>query len=84
MVARFEVDSAWLLQAVMHERAFKTTNTYPFLCMVFELCSSARVPVWNNDVIKTLPGIVDIGLIRDEAYELSPHRGPCQEVKSLG
>ena len=37
MIARFEVDFAWLLQAVMHERAFKVTTTYPFPCMIFSL-----------------------------------------------
>ena len=31
MIARFEVDFAWLLQAIMHERALKVTTTYPFL-----------------------------------------------------
>ena len=35
MISGFEVDFAWLLQAVMHERAFKVTTTYPFLCMIF-------------------------------------------------
>ena len=37
MIAEFEVDFAWLLQAVMHERAFKVTTTYPFTCMIFAL-----------------------------------------------
>ena len=37
MIAGFEVDFAWLLQEVMHERAFKVTNTYPFPCMMFSL-----------------------------------------------
>ena len=36
MIRGFEVDFAWLLQAVMHERAFKVTTTYPFL--VHDLC----------------------------------------------
>ena len=36
MIAGFEVDFAWLLQAVMHERAFKVTTTYPF--PVHDLC----------------------------------------------
>ena len=31
MIVGFEVDFAWLLQAVMHERSFKVTTTYPFL-----------------------------------------------------
>ena len=30
MIVGFEVDFAWLLQEVMHERAFKVTPTYPF------------------------------------------------------
>ena len=37
MIAGFEVDFAWLLQAVMHERAFKVTTTYQFQCVVFVL-----------------------------------------------
>ena len=45
MIAGFEVDFAWLLQAVMNERAFKVTNTYPLPCMIFSLCRSARVPI---------------------------------------
>ena len=75
MTAGFEVEFTWLLQVVMHERAFKSTTTYPFPCMVFALCRSAGVHVWRIDVIKTPPGQVDIGLIRDEANELSPNRG---------
>ena len=37
MIAGFEVDFAWLLQTVMHERDFKVTTTYPFSCMIFSL-----------------------------------------------
>ena len=43
MIAGFEVDFAWLLQEVMHEREFKVTTTYPFPCMIFALCRSAGV-----------------------------------------
>ena len=35
MIAVFEVDFAWLQQAVMHERALKVTTTYLFPCMIF-------------------------------------------------
>ena len=35
MIAGFEVDIAWLLQAVIHERDFKVTTTYPFPCLIF-------------------------------------------------
>ena len=38
MIAGYEVDFAWLLQAVMHERDFKVTTTYPFPYMIFSLC----------------------------------------------
>ena len=49
MMAGFEVVFAWLLQEVMHERAFKFTTTYPFPCMIFSLCRSAGVPIWHVD-----------------------------------
>ena len=53
MIAEFEVDFVWLLQAVMHERDFKVTTTYPFPCMIFSLCRSADVPIWHVDQLKT-------------------------------
>lgn len=45
---------------------------------------SARVPIWHSDVLKTPTGTVDVGLIRDEANEADPHRGPRVEVTPLG
>ncbi|TMX01568.1 hypothetical protein EJD97_024277 [Solanum chilense] len=84
MIDGFEVDFAWLLQAVMHERAFKFTTTYPFPCMIFSLCRSAGMPIWHIDQLKSPPGTVDIGLIKDEANELAPHRGPRPELPPLG
>lgn len=84
MIAGFEVDFAWILQAVMHERDFMVTTTYKFSCMVFYLCRFTGVPIWNIDQIKTPPGTVDIGLIRDNANKLDPYRRPCPEVPSLG
>ena len=80
----FEVDFVWLLQAVMHERAFKVTTTYPFPCMIFSLCRSAGVPIWHVDQLKTPLGTIDISLIRDEANELAPRRGPHPELPPLG
>ena len=79
MIAGFEVDFAWLLQAVMHERDFKVTTTYPFLCMIFSLYRSAGVPIWRIDQLKTPQGTIDIGLIRDNANELrSRQRAPSR------
>ena len=37
MIAGFEDDFSWLIQVVMHERAFKVTTIYPFPCMIFSL-----------------------------------------------
>ena len=84
MIAGYEVDFAWLLQAVMHEWVFKVTTTYPFPCMIFSLCRSTGVPIWHVDQLKTLLGTVDIGLIRDEANEFAPRRGPHLELPPLG
>ena len=83
MIAVFEVDFAWLLQAVMHEMAFKVTTTYPFMCIIIALCRSAGVPIWHVDQLKTPQGTVDIGLIRDEANELTPRRRPHPELPPL-
>ena len=83
MIVGFEVDFVWLLQAVMHERAFKVTTTYPFPCMIFSLCRSAGVPRCHVDQLKTLLGNVDIGLTRDEANQLAPRRGPRPELHPL-
>ena len=84
MIAGFEVYFAWLLQAVMHERSFKVTNTYPFPCMIFSLCRSAGVPIWYIDQLKTPLGTVYVGLIRDETNEFAPRRGPRPELPPLG
>ena len=56
ITAGFEVDFAWLIHAVIHERTFKVTNTYPFLWMIFSLCRSAGVPIWHIDQLRTLLG----------------------------
>ena len=84
MIAGPEVDFAWLLQAVMNERDFKVTATYPFPCMIFSLCRSAGVTMWHIDQLKTPLGTVDFCLIREEASELSPCRGPRKKLPPLG
>ena len=67
----------------MHEMAFNVTSTYPFPCMIFSLCRSAGVPIWHVDQLKTPQGTIDVGLIRDEANELAPRRGPRPEFPPL-
>ena len=41
------------------------------------------MPIWHFDQLKTPLGTVDIGLIRDEANELAPRRGPRPELPPL-
>ena len=42
------------------------------------------MPIWHVDQLKTPLCTVDISLIRDEANELGPHRGPRPELPPLG
>ena len=51
--------------------------------MMFALYRSAGVPIWHVDQLKTPHDTVDVGLIRDEANELAPHRGPCPQLPPL-
>ena len=83
IIAGFEVDFAWLLQTVMHERDFKVTTTNPFPCMIFSICRSAGVPIWHIDQLKNPQGNVYISLITDEDNELAPRRGSRSEVPPL-
>ena len=55
----------------------------PFPCMIFALCRPAGVPIWHIDQLKTPQGTVDVGLIKDEANELAPRRGPRPELPPL-
>ena len=41
------------------------------------------MPIWHVDHLKTLQGTADVGLIRDEANELAPHRGSGPELPPL-
>ena len=75
MVVGFEGDFSRLLLAVIHERAFKASITYPFPCMIFELYRSSGVPIWHIHVLKTPTETVDIGFIQNEANKVAPNRG---------
>lgn len=84
LVARLEINFVRLLISVIHERAFKTTTAYSLACMIFQLCRNAGVPIYHCDVLRTPPGIVDIGLIRDEANVVAPWRKPKVNLQWLG
>ena len=66
LVAGLEIDFVKLLILVIHERTFKSSTTYPFVCLIFHLFRDARVPVWHYDTLQTQGWTVDIGLIRDK------------------
>ena len=51
--------------------------------MIFALCRSAGEPIWHIDQLRTPPGTINVGLIRDEANELAPRRGPRPELPPL-
>ena len=42
------------------------------------------MPIWHIDILRTSTGTFDIGLIKDEANEAAPHRGPRVKVHPLG
>ena len=76
LVAGLEIDFARMMLAAIHERAFKTSTTYPFACLIFYLCRNARVPILYCDILHTPVGTVDIGLIRKEANVVAQRIGP--------
>ena len=49
--------------------------------MIFEFYRDVGVPIRNINVLHTSTGIVNIGLIRDEANEKAPNRGPRVDVQ---
>ena len=52
---------------------------------VYDFCplQDRGVPIWHIDQLKTPQGTVDVGLIRDEANELAPHREPRPDIPPL-
>ena len=68
---------------VIHERAFKTSTTYPYACFIFQICREAGVPIWNYNRLHSPMRTVDIGLIKDEANVAAPQRGPRVKMPLL-
>ena len=83
LVAGVEIDFARMLLAEIHKRAFRTSTTYPFPCLIFHLCRDSGVPIWHCDKLVHPTGALDIGLIRDEANVAAPRREPQIEVPPL-
>lgn len=51
LVAGLEIDVGKVLITLIHERDFKTSTTYRFTCIIFELCRKVRVPIWHCDTL---------------------------------
>uniref|UniRef100_M1DUV3 Integrase core domain containing protein n=1 Tax=Solanum tuberosum TaxID=4113 RepID=M1DUV3_SOLTU len=84
VVAEVEIDFTRMLLAEIYERAFKTSTTYPFRCLIFQLCRDSGLPIWHCDRLIYPTGTLDIGLIRDEANVAAPRSEPQIEVPPLG
>ena len=76
LVAELEIYIVKLLISIIHERAFKSSTTYPFTCMIFLLYNDDGVPLWHCDILCTPTGIVDIYLIKDKDNVAAPRQGP--------
>ena len=83
LVAGLEIVFVRLLISVIHERDFKASTTYPFVYMIFQLCTDVGVPLWHCDVLLTPIGFMDISLIRDEVNVAAPRRGPRVDLQPL-
>jgi len=79
-----EIDVTHILISEIHERALKDTTTLPFLCLIFQLCREASVPVWHCDRLLDATKTLDIGLIWDDANLPAPLREIHVEVPHLG
>lgn len=84
LVAGLKIDFARMMLAEIHERAFKTSTTYPFPCLIFQMCRDAGVKIWHYDTIFKHTWTMDIGLIKDEANLGAPRRGSWIKVPLLG
>ncbi|WMV46604.1 hypothetical protein MTR67_039989 [Solanum verrucosum] len=84
LVGGLEVDSARILIVEIYERSFKRALTLSFLCLIFHLCSAARVPIWHCDNLIEATKMVDIGLIQDDINLAAPQREPQVDLPPLG
>uniref|UniRef100_M1DY69 Integrase core domain containing protein n=1 Tax=Solanum tuberosum TaxID=4113 RepID=M1DY69_SOLTU len=84
LVAGLEIDFSHMLLTEIHDRAFKTSTTYPFPYLIFQLCKDFGVPIWHYDILTHSTGSLDIGLIRDGVDVVEPRREPQVEVPPLG
>ncbi|KAG5585933.1 hypothetical protein H5410_046367 [Solanum commersonii] len=87
LVAGVEIDFARMLLAEIHERAFRTSTTYPFPCLIFQLCRDSGVPIWHSDRLVHPIGALDIVSIGPNSSRSTPQLGvvvvPLARVQKL-
>uniref|UniRef100_M1DMJ3 Integrase core domain containing protein n=1 Tax=Solanum tuberosum TaxID=4113 RepID=M1DMJ3_SOLTU len=83
LVAGLEIDFVRMLLAEIHERAFKTSTTYPFPCLIFQLCRDSGILIWHSDRLIHATGTLDIGLIRDGDNVAAPRKEPQPWMQKL-
>ncbi|KAG5631000.1 hypothetical protein H5410_002717 [Solanum commersonii] len=84
LVAGVEIDFARMLLADIHERALKTSTTYPFPCLIFQLYRDSGVPIYHSDRLIHPTWTLIIGLIRDEKNAAVPPKKLQVEIPPLG
>lgn len=84
LVVRLEIYFAHLMLAGIHEMAFNTATTYPFPWLIFYMCRDAGLSIRHCHTHRRPTGMLDIGLIKDEANVVAPRRGPRVLVLPLG
>lgn len=82
-VERLKIDFTQMITTEIHKKAIKTSTTYSFPYVIFQLCTDAGVPIWPYDRLCKQTFTPDIGLIKDEANIATPHKGPRIEVPPL-
>lgn len=60
-----------------------TSTTYPFACLIFEMCRGAGVLIWHCDTLHSPIGPVDIVIIKDEATIAEQQREPKIEIPPM-
>ena len=45
LAVEMDIYCAQMIIAEIHERVFKTSTTYPFLCFIFQICRDAEVSI---------------------------------------
>uniref|UniRef100_M1DIX6 Integrase core domain containing protein n=1 Tax=Solanum tuberosum TaxID=4113 RepID=M1DIX6_SOLTU len=84
IMAGLQIDFFRILIAEIHKRAFKTTTTLPFPCLIFHLCRECSVSIWHCDRLLEVNRTIDIGLIKDETNLDAPQRETQVTVPPLG